>query len=139
MTVDEFVADGGNSQYRLGLVLGRHRAQVDLSGEIDVSAEADLTRLLKSLDVLNVPVTVELAAVSFIDSYGIAPVVEASRRRLTKRLPPVYIGACSPPARRLLDVTGLGGHPHLDLARWDRLILSMDDQALAVGTRRDQR
>ena len=107
--------------HHLGLILGRGRAQVTLAGEFDYEAAADLDRLLSSLDRLEVPVDVDMSEVTFIDSHGIRPLVEATRRRRSLGLPAVHLVAFSNPVRRLLQVSGLGGAPHLDVQAWDRL------------------
>jgi anti-anti-sigma factor len=106
----------------LGLTLGRDAAQVRLAGDVDLAALADLSRLMVSLDLLAyLPVVVDLSEVTFLDSSGVRPLVEATLRRRRGQLPPVRIGRCSPAARYFLDASGLNGRPHLDLAAWDHL------------------
>jgi anti-anti-sigma factor len=105
--------------YALGLTIGRSSAQVRVDGEIDVAAAADLSRLMKSLDLLaHMAVEVDLRGVTFLDSFGVAPLVDATRRREQNQLPPVLIVERSSAARYYLDVAGLGGQPRLDLAAW---------------------
>lgn len=111
----------GGKGHLLELTRSREGARLRVAGEIDLVAAADLTRLLVSLDRLNVPINVDLGAVSFLDSNGVEPLVEASRRRNIQRLPPLLIGRCSRRARRLLDVAGIDGCPYLDIDAWDRL------------------
>ena len=106
--------------HSLALTLGRHGAQVSVFGEIDMIAAADLDRLLASLDSLMAPVEVDLSQVTFLDSHGVRPVIEASRRRSQLGLPALAIIAASRPARRLLQVAGIGGNPTLDVPAWDR-------------------
>lgn len=107
--------------YRIDLTLGSSNARAELAGDIDLLAVPDLTRLMDSLDMLELPIIIDLAEVTFLDSAGVAPLVVAARRRERAGLPPVLIGQTSQSARYLFDVTHLGGNPRLDLARWDRL------------------
>jgi anti-anti-sigma factor len=114
------VAPQAGAAHALGLTIGRQSAQVRISGEIDLAAVADLTRLMESLDLLAyMSVDVDLGEVTFLDSSGVSPLVEASRRRQFAQLPPILIGLCSSSARCLLDVAELGGNPYLDVAAWD--------------------
>jgi anti-anti-sigma factor len=106
----------------LGLTVGRDAARVRLAGDIDLAAAADLSRLMISLDLMAyVAVDVDLGEVTFLDSFGVRPLVEATRRRRRGHLSPLLIGKCGPAARYFLDVSGLQGRPHLDLSAWDRL------------------
>jgi anti-anti-sigma factor len=115
------VAPQAGAAYALGLTIGRRSAQVRVTGEIDLAAVADFTRLMESLDLLAyMSVEVDLSEVTFLDSSGVNPLVEASRRRQLAQLPPILIGVCSPAARHLLDVAELDGRPYLDVAAWDR-------------------
>jgi anti-anti-sigma factor len=97
------------------------RVEVRLHGELDLAVADCLAELLASVHDVEAPVTVDLADVSFLDTSGIEPLVELARDRHDQLLPPVRIGACSPQARRVLDLTGLRGTPDLDVAAWDEL------------------
>jgi anti-anti-sigma regulatory factor len=111
-----------SSGYALGLTIGRDRAQVRIDGEIDIAAVPDLTRLMNSLDLLAyLPVEVDLSGVTFLDTFGVAPLVAAARRRKHDRLPPVLIVERSAAASYFLTVVELGGNPYLDLSAWDRV------------------
>ena len=83
--------------YSLGLTLGRHGARVSVFGEIDMVAAPDLDRPLASLDSLMAPVEVDLSQGTFLDSHGVRPLIEASRRRTQLGLPALR---SSPPAGR---------------------------------------
>jgi anti-anti-sigma factor len=110
------------SGYALGLTIGRICAQLRVDGEIDIAAAADLSRLMESLDLLaHMAVEANLRGVTFLDSFGVAPLVDATRRRARNRLPPVLIVERSSAARYFLDVARLGGEPHLDFSAWDRV------------------
>ena len=104
--------------FQLGVVIGRSTVTVELSGEIDLAAAPKLTTLLESLDGLHMTVCIDMAAVTFIDSTGLQPIVDAARRRQQRRLPQVTIGECNFVSRRLLQITGLGPGPVLDLGGW---------------------
>jgi anti-anti-sigma factor len=106
----------------LGLTIGRDAARVHLAGDIDLAAADDLSRLMVSLDLMAyMAVDVDLGEVTFLDSSGVGPLVEATRRRRRDHLSPLLIGKCGRAARYFLDVSGLQGRPHLDLSAWDRL------------------
>jgi anti-anti-sigma regulatory factor len=107
--------------YALRLTIGRLHAQVHLEGAIDVAAAPDLSKLMNSLDrLVSMAVDIDLSAVTFLDTHGVRPLIDATRRRRRDQLPPVAISECSPRARWFLKVSGLDGQPHLDLAAWDR-------------------
>ena len=102
----------------------RTAARIELGGEIDLSASRDLTRLLASLDSLQLVVEADLQEVTFLDTAGVEPLVEATRRRAESHAPPLRIAECSPAAQRLLGYAGIGGDPLLDVRAWDRLPLA---------------
>jgi anti-anti-sigma regulatory factor len=111
--------------HTLGLVIGRS-AQVRIAGDIGHTAVADLSRLTQSLDLLGyLTVDIDLSAVTFLDSSGIAPLVELARRRRDAKLSPVFVGECSQQARFFLDRGQLDGRPHLDIDAWDRAGVSL--------------
>jgi anti-anti-sigma factor len=108
--------------HSIDLTLGNSRALVRLAGDIDMVAAVDLTRLLESLDRLTtVEIHVDLAAVRFLDSSGLQPLIEATRRRRTWHLPPVLIGDCSTAVLRLLRILGVAANRVLDVDAWDQL------------------
>jgi anti-anti-sigma factor len=107
--------------HRLDLVLARERARITISGEVDLLAAASLERVLASLQSLPALVLVDLSDCTFLDTTGIAPLVEAARDRHERGWPEVRIEARSAAVERLLQTSGLGGDPLLDLAAWDAL------------------
>jgi anti-anti-sigma factor len=116
-TLDRPVA-GRPKTYRLELTLSAAQSFVALVGDIDLAARADLTRLFDSLDVLTVPIRVDMSAVTFLDSSGLAPLIEATRRRMTSHSP-LFVVKQSLPVRRLLALLGTTDNPVLDVrARW---------------------
>jgi anti-anti-sigma factor len=90
---------------------GHGRVVVRVSGKLDMLTAPELTAYLAGFDGANL--TVDLANLSFLDSRGIAALVEAHTRleehgaRLTLRdLPPL--------PRRTLEIAGLDTYLHLE-------------------------
>jgi anti-anti-sigma factor len=110
-----------HKSHRIDLTLGRSRVLVELGGEIDLLAAPDLRQLLGSLHRLHSDVCLDLAAVSFMDTAGLEPLIEATRDRRDLKLPPLSLRNCSGPVLRLLDVVGIDSDTILDTDRWDRL------------------
>jgi anti-sigma B factor antagonist len=106
--------------YQLGLIFNRSCAIVTLIGDIDVAAAPDLNRLLESLETFSSPVEIDMSAVTFLDSSGLAPLIAATRRRI-ETCPPLYISARSRPVQRLLHAAGMIDGPVLDIRGWDQL------------------
>ena len=113
-------SDRSAANHQIDLTIGRHMAHVRVAGELDLASVPALTRLLDSLNLLIVRVGVDMATVTFIDTTGITPLADAARRRHQLQLPPVLVVNSSSCVRRLLDLTHLGGNPHLDLTAWDQ-------------------
>ena len=61
---------------------------------------------------------VDLSDVSFLDTSGVLPVVDAARRRRDYDWPPLLIANPSRAARRLLAAAGLGPGPVMDIDSW---------------------
>ncbi|HEX4019117.1 MAG TPA: STAS domain-containing protein [Frankiaceae bacterium] len=116
--------------YTLGLAMSRSGASVCLTGEIDAAAAADVAQLMDSLDKVQGEIHVDLSQVTFLDTSGLQPLIDATRRRQTQALSPVRIERASRPVRRLLDVAGVGGNPVLDARAWDRLHVALVAQPL---------
>ena len=74
-----------------------------------MAAAPVLTRTLEGIDLMP-PMTmllhVAMADVTFLDTSGVRPLVEASRRRRRPRWPPLLIVGISRPAKRLLTLSG---------------------------------
>jgi anti-anti-sigma factor len=115
------VAEKSWKTHALALTFGRRDAYVSVSGEIDYTSVPNLARLFESLDRLQAPVHVDMADVTFLDSSGMTPVVDAARHRRGLAMPPIMVERCSRVARRFIDVAGLRGDPLLDVDAWDRL------------------
>jgi len=107
--------------HRIDLTLGRSQVVIGLSGDIDILAEPDLINLLGSLERIHNDVHVDLAEVTFMDSGGLRPIIEATRRRRELQLPPLVLKQCSTSVCRLLNALGMGAGPVLDVARWDQV------------------
>ncbi len=106
--------------YRIDLALSRQQTLVTLAGEVDLAAAPSLSRLLDSIDILTVPTVVDMSAVTFLDSSGLAPLIHATRRR-TAPHPPIYVTVPSPVVSRFLHIAGMRNGPVLDVRRWDQL------------------
>ena len=77
-----------------------------LRGEVDAAAVADLRTGLRQLVThAHSSVFVDLSRVTFIDSSGVAALVDASERTSTEG--PLVMVDPSPPCRRVLDAVGL--------------------------------
>jgi anti-anti-sigma factor len=115
--------DGRREQraHVMSLMLGPTVAHVRLGGDIDLLAAADVARLMESLDIVDLTIRVDLSDVRFMDSAGLDPLVEATRRRRARSQPPVLMEACSRAALRLLKAAALDAKPSLDVETWDRL------------------
>jgi anti-anti-sigma regulatory factor len=117
------MAARGRTTHQLGLMLGRS-ATVRLAGEIDVAAAADLSSLLDTLDMVVMPLGIDMAGVTFLDTHGIEPLMDAAVRRSEQKMGRVLIGERSPQAQFFLDVAELGGRPQLDVDAWGRLTIA---------------
>jgi anti-anti-sigma factor len=93
--------------FTLCLTLGRYGALVALTGEVDITAAADIAQLMRSLDSYVGPVHIDLGQVTFLDTNGLEPLLEAVRRRQRLRLPAIRIDRTSPAVRRLFNAAGL--------------------------------
>src|ERR1700712_1022806 len=103
-----FAAD---RSHRIDLTLSRSYAQVDLSGEIDMLTAPQLSSLFGSLEQIHNDVRVNLAEVTFMDTAGLWPLIEATRSRRQLQLGPVLIGPCSRPVLRLMHLLGIDAAP----------------------------
>src|ERR1700712_1824771 len=101
--------DVSNAFFTATVTSRRQAVELRLRGEIDVAAAPELTRTLEGLDGMSaMPLHVAMADVTFLDTAGVWPLVEAARRRRDYDWPPLLIGSISRPAKRLLTVSGLG-------------------------------
>jgi len=85
----------------------RHGATLTVEGELDLGAAGTLAALLADTTIT----TVDLANVTFVDSYGLRVLLQAHRARLGRQgAPPLQLRAPSPPIERLIALSGLTGH-----------------------------
>jgi anti-anti-sigma regulatory factor len=82
--------------YRPALTLSRDGAKVLAEGEVDAGSAPDLDRLLPSVDSIHLSVHADLGGVTFLDTSGLAPFVEASRPQNDLGVPALFIDLCSP-------------------------------------------
>jgi anti-sigma B factor antagonist len=102
---------------------------VDVRGEIDLAAAPELSEhLLGAEDAGRRAVVVDLCRVTFLDSSGLAALLNARKKLLAADIPMVV--ACEPDGRpaRVMEVTGL--RSVLDLA-------GSREEALAAATSRN--
>ena len=116
--------------YSIDLTMCRDLVQIALSGDIDLATAASLRTLFDSLQLIHSDICVHLAAVTFIDSAGLEPLIDATRDRRHPLSPKLRIGSYSTPVLRLLKALGMDTSPVLDVARWDQLA---DSPLLATG------
>jgi len=84
---------------------GRHRVRIE--GELDAFTVPEVRAVLA--DAEGGDVVLDLDGVTFIDSSGLAMVVEA-RQRLQAQQRQLVIGPRSPIVQRLLELSGVAGH-----------------------------
>jgi ABC-type transporter Mla MlaB component len=106
--------------HRLALRLGVRETEIRLSGALDVAAVEDLCSIFERLESLVMPVSVDLAEVTFLDSTGLWPLIEATRQRERSGVGALLIVDRSRQAQFFLDVAALDGNPRLDVECWDR-------------------
>jgi anti-sigma B factor antagonist len=80
-------------------------AVVVLSGELDCAYEADVTRLLAGLD-RGVPITVDVTALTFLDSSGLRCLLRAAKDGAARGSPLVVTNATGL-VRRVIEIAGL--------------------------------
>jgi anti-anti-sigma factor len=108
------------------LTPGGDTVTVTLEGDIDIAAVDSLERVLTSLDLITAGISVDMQAVTFIDSSGLFPLLEAARRRKAHGLAPILIGQCS--ARASLFLRLLKVNPKsFDADGWDRDMTSVPE------------
>ena len=84
-------------------------AVVAVHGELDMSTAPALSRSLAGvLDQHPQRLTLELAALSFIDSTGLTLLVRTSKR-LKEHEGALQLAHATPPVRRVLEIVGLDG------------------------------
>lgn len=102
------------SEFRSGVTIEHGTARVWACGELDVRTVAELNELLASALEVHGMCLLDLGALTFIDSSGLAMIVRAARRargaggQLVLRRPP-------PPVWRTIELAGLH-----DALPWER-------------------
>lgn len=80
---------------------------VEFAGELDVFVEGELRATLAELADIGAPVCIDLHAVPFVDSTGLAVLLWA-RRRLRDRGATLALARVQPPVAEALGQAGLG-------------------------------
>jgi anti-sigma B factor antagonist len=79
-----------------------------LTGELDLATAAETRRAgWAALKVAGPDLVIDVSGVTFLDGYGLEPLVEL-RDQVRARGGRLTLVGDSPPVRRLLDITGLG-------------------------------
>jgi anti-sigma B factor antagonist len=82
------------------------RTTLTLGGELDLACAVRLDRALRRLDKVPGRVEVDLGAVTFADSHGVRPLLDASRRRRDGGVRALRLASVSPAVRWVLDLVG---------------------------------
>jgi anti-sigma B factor antagonist len=109
-----------SAAYTIAVTVDWQSIRLDLAGDIDLAAARELTQTLERIDRMPaMALQVDMARVSFLDSTGVRPLVEAARRRRDHEQPQLLINSASLAVLRLLRAAGLGSGPALDVDGWD--------------------
>ncbi len=76
-------------------------------GELDLAEAPRLDAILAVLEWQEVPVNVALGDVTFADSSGVRPLVDAAHRRADLNLPPLRLEGASRPVCRVFGLLGI--------------------------------
>jgi anti-anti-sigma factor len=98
------------------MTVSRTGLRLSVAGELDLSTGDRLAGALRRLDRA-VPSVVDLTGVTFADSTGLKPLVEAVRRHETTS--PLAVAGLSGPVRRVFDLLDVACEPVIDVAAWD--------------------
>lgn len=102
---------------QLGMIVRADEAVLDVAGELDLVTAPRLAGALRLLDGATSAV-VDLAEVTFADTAGLEPLVEAVRRTQRGSVPLIRT-RCSAPTRRVFNALGVACEPAIDVAAWD--------------------
>lgn len=80
--------------------------RIALDGELDLACAARLDRMFRRLERTPGPVDVDLGAVTFADTHGLAPILNSAQRRRDRGVPLLHLVDVSPPVAWLLDLLG---------------------------------
>ena len=100
---------GGNPAVRT--LLGHERSKVVVTGELDAMSAPDVHAAIGA--VASREVELDLGAVTFIDSSGLASVIEG-HLRLAEQGRRLVVGDRSPIVQRLLDLSGVSRQLPID-------------------------
>jgi anti-anti-sigma factor len=102
----------------LRIEIGNDAVTLTVTGELDISQGARLERTLRRLEQRDLPLDVNLAAVTFADTHGLDPLFASARRRkalgrsLSLREP-------SRPVTRVLTILGIANLEPLEPETWE--------------------
>jgi len=95
------------------------RTTLTVAGELDLACAARLDHALRRLDHSPGTVEIDLRAVSFADSHGMKPILDAARRRRDAGIPALLLARVGPEVSWVLQLLGLapGERPDTALKR----------------------
>lgn len=109
------------------LTCTRLGALLDCAGELDLVQAPRLTAVLGRLERPPMPVDLLLADVSFVDSYGLEPMISSAMRRARSGGPSLRVVRQSRAVRRLLHLIGVDAdNEPVDLTAWAAARLAGD-------------
>ena len=91
---------------RIELGEGTDATEVHLHGDIDFAVEQELTAMLKDLSVFGLPVIVDMAEVTFLDSSGIR-VLLVAQQAFEHEGASILLRAVPESVRRILEIAGV--------------------------------
>jgi anti-sigma B factor antagonist len=97
------------SELTIGTAQEQGVAVIDVDGDLDMAAVADVDAALTAALAGGAPIVVDLADVSFIDSTGMRAMIDARRRSRDLGVPMVCVCPNNAAVWRLLELTGTTG------------------------------
>lgn len=88
------------------ILVSDDRVTLTLIGEIDIACEAALVALLERMEAVPHLLVVDLAAVTFADSYALRTLFDSARHRRDVRLPALLLSGPGPLLARVLCALG---------------------------------
>lgn len=112
MTAGAGPETGWSAPWSVQVGPGDQSVRLTVSGELDAATAADLTRHVSA--TTGGDIELDLRGVTFVDSSGLAALIEA-HQRLARDQRRLRIVDDSEPVRRVLELSGVA--PYLDLGR----------------------
>jgi anti-anti-sigma factor len=112
--------DGGRDRHSVELCveIGDDAVTLTVTGELDIFHGARLERTLRRLEQRDLPLDVNLAAVTFADTNGLDPLFASARRRKALGAP-LSLRQPSRPVTRVLTILGVANLEPLEPTSWE--------------------